>query len=270
MKKILAILCTVLFLTFSNLVTYKKSLNDIMSLFNKTSYINQLNKITTLEPIYEYVPVEYREQLDEVTAKIQNDPKVANLIDAQINQALEDISNDETSFSEENFISELNEIIDEYDQDIKVATHSQLNSDKVKSEMARKIKGYNLKTFYTNTIKQIGSTLSPKQLKLLSFISTTNKHLDLLIKSSLTFGAISALILMILYNKKARFSFLINAFLQFINPFFLNFLSTTLSQKYNLPFNQITLDYTIYYKISISFLIAFLATFLFNTRVKEN
>ena len=40
-----------------------------MSLFNKTSYINQLNKITTLEPIYEYVPVEYRDQLEEVTAK---------------------------------------------------------------------------------------------------------------------------------------------------------------------------------------------------------
>lgn len=270
MKKTLAILCTILFLSFTNLVTYKKSLNDIMSLFNQTTYINQLNKITKLEPIYEYVPVEYQEQLEEVTSKIQNDPKVSNLIDTQINQALQDISNDETTFSEEKFISELNEIIDDYDQDIKIATNSQLNSEIVKSEMTQKIKGYNLTTFYTNTIKQVGSTLSTSQLKLLSFVSTINKHIDLLIKLSLALGAVSGLILMILYNKKARFIYMTNAFFQLINPKILSFLLINLSQKYKLPFDKIALDYTIYYKVSLAFLIAFFVTFIFNSKVKHN
>lgn len=146
MKKLSITLLTLLLivsgLAYINLTIFKASMNDLGSLFGGHEYIEILNKITTFEPIYEVVPVEYREAVEGVVDKISKDKQIQDIISKETSNTLDDLINGSNSFNQDKLTNDLFDVFDDYAEDIEAATNQTVPKELIRLEFEKRISGY--------------------------------------------------------------------------------------------------------------------------------
>lgn len=224
---------------------------NVGSLFQGTEYVEELKEVTSMEPIIELVPVEYKETVTEIVEQITSDPKTQQVINQQINTILNDVSNGTMTFDDALVQAELNGLIDSYAPEIEKATNQTVSKEVIKTKMQEVITGYDMKTIYEKVVTEVEKKLTPSQLKMINLAhDIQDAGASWKIGSAVLFTV--SLLTLIVFNLKfdwtrtlipASIAMLVGVL---ISKFIAQFVINTLLNRAGLNPSQINVDYSFY------------------------
>lgn len=202
MKRFIAVLLILLLcasgFVWTGVHMYQDSISSVIMSPGEGSYVEEFKEVTVLTPVYETVPVEFHEALDEVIAKNSNDKKLDNIIQGQVNMVLGDIANGTVSFNQYKAVNELLNLVDDYSAEIEKATGQAVPKEQIRTEMEQRIKSYDLVTQYESVMTYVEGQLSPSQKQLLVQVNQFNESVSTIKLVSASLFIISTIILFVL------------------------------------------------------------------------
>ena len=202
MKRFIAVLLILLLcasgFVWTGVRMYQDSISSVIMSPAEGSYVEKFKEVTVLTPVYETVPVEFHEALDEVIAKSSNDKKLDNIIQGQVDMVLGDIANGTVSFNQDKAVNELLDLVDDYSAEIEKAIGQAVPKEHIRTEMEQRIKSYDLVTQYESVMTYVEGQLSPSQKQLLVQVNQFNESVSTIKLVSASLFIISTIILFVL------------------------------------------------------------------------
>ena len=178
-KLILTLLSLVFILSYVNL-SFVEANMDISNIeIEVNEYVENIKKIVTLEPIYDMVPVEYHEKIDEVVDKVSKDEKINDIIETQSQNTMNDLINGTNSFNQQAITNQMMDVFEDYAAEVEAATGHVVPTEYIRTEFEKRIVGYDLSTQYEKVLSKVDSKLSPKHKELLGYINYFTSNVKL-------------------------------------------------------------------------------------------
>lgn len=195
---IMVVILTVSGLLFVNITTIKENISSVPTIFSETEYFTEIKEIVSLEPILEWVPVQYHESLEEVIDKVESDEAINEIIEKQVSNTISDVVYGTYSFDQEAIINDLMLVIDDYVDEAESITNQEIPIEKVKTAFEARISGYNLKTKYELVITKVQNNIGDEHLATMKHALTFINNIDLFQKISLVIFIVSLIGLLLI------------------------------------------------------------------------
>lgn len=185
MKKALSIFIVMIMVITTvalvNLVAAKSLVKNPETMFPTTEIVEKLEPTKLIEPIFQNVPVEYRDTVTQVVEQISKDPEIEAAINQQIGGAYQDILNGTSSFNEKELLDNMSSIIGNYSKEIEAVTGQTITTETIRTEMESVLVGYDVKTVYDTVLTEVTKNLTPRQQQVLELTRWFNSNSPLLI-----------------------------------------------------------------------------------------
>lgn len=185
MKKALSIFIVMIMVITTvalvNLVAAQSLVKNPETLFPTTEIVEKLEPTKLIEPIFQNVPVEYRDTVTQVVEQISKDPEIEAAINQQIGGAYQDILNGTSSFNEKELLDNMSAIIGNYSKEIEAVTGQTITTETIRTEMESVLVGYDVKTVYDTVLTEVTKNLTPRQQQVLELTRWFNSNSPLLI-----------------------------------------------------------------------------------------
>ncbi len=185
MKKALSIFIVMIMVTTTvalvNLVAAQSLVQNPETMFPTTEIVEKLEPTKLIEPIFQNVPVEYRDTVTQVVEQISKDPEIEAAINQQIGGAYQDILNGTSSFNEKELLDDMSAIIGNYSKEIEAITGQTITTETIRTEMESVLVGYDVQTVYETVLTEVTKNLTPRQQQVLELTRWFNSNSPLLI-----------------------------------------------------------------------------------------
>ncbi|WP_159649260.1 hypothetical protein [Erysipelothrix aquatica] len=185
MKKALSIFIVIIMVITTvalvNLVAAQSLVQNPETMFPTTEIVEKLEPTKLIEPIFQNVPVEYRDTVTQVVEQISKDPEIEAAINQQIGGAYQDILNGTSSFNEKELLDDMSAIIGNYSKEIEAITGQTITTETIRTEMESVLVGYDVQTVYETVLTEVTKNLSPRQQQVLELTRWFNSNSPLLI-----------------------------------------------------------------------------------------
>ncbi|CAM4322516.1 hypothetical protein [Erysipelothrix aquatica] len=185
MKKALSIFIVMIMVITTvalvNLVAAQSLVQNPETMFPTTEIVEKLEPTKLIEPIFQNVPVEYRDTVTQVVEQISKDPEIEAAINQQIGGAYQDILNGTSSFNEKELLDDMSAIIGNYSKEIEAITGQTITTETIRTEMESVLVGYDVQTVYETVLTEVTKNLTPRQQQVLELTRWFNSNSPLLI-----------------------------------------------------------------------------------------
>ncbi|WP_159633092.1 hypothetical protein [Erysipelothrix anatis] len=185
MKKALSIFIVMIMVITTvalvNLVAAQRLVKNPETMFPTTEIVEKLEPTKLIEPIFQNVPVEYRDTVTQVVEQISKDPEIEAAINQQIGGAYQDILNGTSSFNEKELLDNMSAIVGNYSKEIEAVTGQTITTETIRTEMESVLVGYDVKTVYDTVLTEVTKNLTPRQQQVLELTRWFNSNSPLLI-----------------------------------------------------------------------------------------
>lgn len=185
MKKALSIFIVMIMVITTvalvNLVAAQSLVQNPETMFPTTEIVEKLEPTKLIEPIFQNVPVEYRDTVTQVVEQISKDPEIEAAINQQIGGAYHDILNGTSSFNEKELLDDMSAIIGNYSKEIEAITGQTITTETIRTEMESVLVGYDVQTVYETVLTEVTKNLTPRQQQVLELTRWFNSNSPLLI-----------------------------------------------------------------------------------------
>ena len=185
MKKALSIFIVIIMVITTvalvNLVAAQSLVQNPETMFPTTEIVEKLEPTKLIEPIFQNVPVEYRDTVTQVVEQISKDPEIEAAINQQIGGAYRDILNGTSSFNEKELLDDMSAIIGNYSKEIEAITGQTITTETIRTEMESVLVGYDVQTVYETVLTEVTKNLTPCQQQVLELTRWFNSNSPLLI-----------------------------------------------------------------------------------------
>ena len=185
MKKALSIFIVMIMVMTTvalvNLVAAQSLVQNPETMFPTTEIVEKLEPTKLIEPIFQNVPVEYRDTVTQIVEQISKDPEIEAAINQQIGGAYQDILNGTSSFNEKELLDDMSAIIGNYSKEIEAITGQTITTETIRTEMESVLVGYDVQTVYETVLTEVTKNLTPRQQQVLELTRWFNSNSPLLI-----------------------------------------------------------------------------------------
>ncbi|QIK57695.1 hypothetical protein G7059_07515 [Erysipelothrix sp. HDW6A] len=247
-------------LVFINLNFGLDITGNVGALFEGTEYVEELKAVTSLEPIVEMVPVEYKETVTEVIEQITSDPKTQKVINNQVNTVINDIAKGTMTVDEAYMQAELAGLIDTYAPAIEKATNKTITKEVIKTRMQEVVTGYDVKTVYEKVINQVQKQLTPSQIKMINLANdvqnagTTWKTVSLVVMGISVLALIGFNLKFDWIKKLLPIAIILFVF-TFISKVLVRIVINTFASKAGLDASTLNISYSFYSNVMIALVV---------------
>lgn len=194
MKKFISFILSLVLLfsllAYTNIKIVEENKFNPIEMFDTDLYLTEFKQVLSAEPIYEYVPIEYHQAIENIVVQAQNDTKIIDIMEEQAFETIDDILLDTNSFNQDKLANNLLDVFDDYADEIEEATDHAISREEVMAEFEKKIKGYDLSVHYEKVVSKLNNRLSEDQLKTIALAND-------LLKTAKNFKTISLALLLI-------------------------------------------------------------------------